>query len=175
LKAKLIIQDEVNVKISGLELAHRKKLTDLFKYEIPGARYQPSVRLGRWDGKVAFFQLGGSTYINLLEQIIPLLDEMGYEIDFEDQREYSTKFQFEEFRQDTFSHVLWPKGHPAEGQPIMFRDYQVEIINNFLRNPQSVQEIATGAGKCLSGETDIEILIDEKSDFYKFLINKIKK
>jgi superfamily II DNA or RNA helicase len=31
----------------------------------------------------------------------------------------------------------------------MFRDYQVEIINNFLSNPQSVQEIATGAGKTI--------------------------
>ena len=31
----------------------------------------------------------------------------------------------------------------------MFRDYQVEIINNFLQNPQSIQEIATGAGKTI--------------------------
>jgi superfamily II DNA or RNA helicase len=31
----------------------------------------------------------------------------------------------------------------------MLRDYQVEILNNFLTNPQSVQEIATGAGKTI--------------------------
>jgi superfamily II DNA or RNA helicase len=31
----------------------------------------------------------------------------------------------------------------------MFRDYQVEIINNFLQNPQSIQEVATGAGKTI--------------------------
>jgi hypothetical protein len=73
MQAKLIIKDEVNVKIEGLDLATRKKLVDKFKYEIPGARYQPSVRLGRWDGKVAFFQLGGSTYINLLPEILPWL------------------------------------------------------------------------------------------------------
>jgi superfamily II DNA or RNA helicase len=36
-----------------------------------------------------------------------------------------------------------------EGQPIKLRDYQVEIINNFLENPQSIQEIATGAGKTI--------------------------
>jgi len=35
------------------------------------------------------------------------------------------------------------------GQPIMLRDYQVEIVNNFLENPQSLQEVATGAGKTL--------------------------
>jgi len=149
LQAKLIIKDEVNVKIEGLELADRKKLVDKFKYEIPGARYQPAVKLGRWDGKVAFFQLGGSSYINLLPEILPILDNMGYDIEIDDLRTYSTQFKFEEFREDTFSHVLWPAGHPAAGQPIIFRDYQVEIINNFLANPQSIQEIATGAGKTI--------------------------
>jgi superfamily II DNA or RNA helicase len=29
------------------------------------------------------------------------------------------------------------------------RDYQIQIVNNFLENPQSVQEIATGAGKTI--------------------------
>ena len=149
MKVKLIIRDEVNVKIEGLELADRKKLVDTFKFEIPGARYQPAVRLGRWDGKVAFFQLGGSSYINLLPEILPMLDNMGYDIDVEDQRTYRTQFEFTEFHADTFSHVTWPQGHPAAGEPIKFRDYQVEIINNFLQNPQSIQEIATGAGKTI--------------------------
>jgi len=149
LQAHLVIRDEVNVKIEGLDLSTRKKLVDKFKYEIPGARYQPSVRLGRWDGKVAFFQLGGSTYINLLPDIIPFLENEGYSIDISDLREYSTKFEFTQFTENTFSDQTWPKGHPQAGQPIVFRDYQVDIINNFLTNPQSVQEIATGAGKTI--------------------------
>ena len=149
MQVKLIIKDEVNVKLEGLDLTTRKKLVDKFKYEIPGARYQPSVRLGRWDGKVAFFQLGGSTYINLLPQIIPFLDSEGYDVEVEDLREYKTGYEFTEFTEDTFADQTWPQGHPQAGQPIRFRDYQVEIINNFLRNPQSVQEIATGAGKTI--------------------------
>jgi superfamily II DNA or RNA helicase len=149
LQAKLIIRDEVNVKIEGLELTDRKKLVDKFKYEIPGARYQPAVRLGRWDGKVAFFQLGGSSYINLLPEILPIVDNMGYDIEVQDLRTYRTQFEFSEFHEDSFSHIMWPEGHPAAGQPIKFRDYQVEIINNFLQNPQSIQEIATGAGKTI--------------------------
>jgi superfamily II DNA or RNA helicase len=149
LQAKLIIKDEVNVKVEGLELGTRKKLVDRFKFEIPGARYLPAVRLGRWDGKQAFFQLGGSTYINLLPDVIPILDSEGYDIEIEDLRDYSTKIEFDEFREDTFAAHMWPEGHPAAGQPVMFRDYQVEIINNFLQNPQSIQEIATGAGKTI--------------------------
>ena len=149
MQAKLIIRDEVNVKIEGLELTTRKKLVDKFKYEIPGARYQPSVRLGRWDGKVAFAQLGGSTYINLLPEIIPFLDSEGYDIEVEDLRTYSTKFDLSPVTEDTFADTPWPKGHPAAGQPIMLRDYQVEILNRFLENPQCVQEVATGAGKTI--------------------------
>jgi superfamily II DNA or RNA helicase len=147
--AKLIIRDEVNVKIEGLELTERKKLVDKFKYEIPGAKYQPAVRLGRWDGKVAFFNLGGTTYINLLPDIIPYLVERGYDVEIEDTRDYTTTFEFGQIKEDSFSHVNWPKGHPKVGEPIMLRDYQVEIVNNFLANPQSLQEIATGAGKTL--------------------------
>jgi superfamily II DNA or RNA helicase len=149
LQAKLIIKDEVNVKIEGLTLADRKSLSNKFKYEIPGARYTPSVRLGRWDGKVAFFQLGGSTYINLLPEVLEYLDQKGYDVEVEDMREYSTTFEFGEIVEDTFADYAWPKGHPRAGDPILLRDYQLEIVNNFLKNPQSVQEIATGAGKTL--------------------------
>ena len=148
-QATIIIRDEVNIKIEGLDIDCRKKLVSTFKYEIPGARYQPAVRLGRWDGKVAYFQLGGSSYINLLPEIVPILEQYDYDIELDDQRDYSTVFDFVQVTEDSFAHKTWPVGHPAVGQPIMLRDYQVEIINNYLLNPQCIQEVATGAGKTL--------------------------
>jgi superfamily II DNA or RNA helicase len=147
--ATLIIRDEVNVKIEGLELDARRRLVNQFKYDVPYARYLPAVRLGRWDGKVSYFQMGGSTYVNLLPEILPVLDDMGYDIELDDQRDYRTTFEFEQVREDTFQHIVWPKGHPAAGEPILMRDYQVEIVNNFLANPQCLQEVATGAGKTI--------------------------
>jgi superfamily II DNA or RNA helicase len=148
-QATIIIRDEVNIKIEGLDLDCRKKLVNTFKYEIPGARYQPAVRLGRWDGKVAYFQLGGSSYINLLPEIIPILEQYDYDIELDDQRDYSTVFDFVQVTEDSFAHKTWPQGHPTVGQPILLRDYQVEIVNNYLQNPQCIQEVATGAGKTL--------------------------
>ena len=145
--ATIIIRDEVNIKIEGLELDARRALVNAFKYDVPGARYLPAVRLGRWDGKVSYFQLGGSTYVNLLPEIIPILEKFNYDIDLDDQRDYSVNFTFEKITESTFSHITWPKAHPMEGQPMELRDYQVEIINNFLENPHCIQEIATGAGK----------------------------
>ena len=145
--AKIIIRDEVNIKIEGLELDARRALVTAFKYDVPGARYLPAVRLGRWDGKVSYFQLGGSTYVNLLPEIIPILEKFNYDIELDDQRDYSTTFKFESVTEQSFSHIAWGKGHPLEGEPMVLRDYQVEIINNFLADPQCIQEIATGAGK----------------------------
>ena len=129
---RLIIRDEVNVKLEGLELTDRKKLVDKFKYEIPGARYQPSVRLGRWDGKVALFQLSGSTYINLLPQIIEQLETYNYMVEVDDQRNYERfNFSFAKIDEQSYSHIKWPKGHPRAGEPMELRDYQPEIINRF--------------------------------------------
>jgi len=143
------IRDEVNIKLEGIDLDVRKALVNAFKYDVPYARYLPAVRLGRWDGKVSYFQLGGSTYTNLLPEIMPILERYNYDIELDDQREYSTVFEFAQVTEQTFAHKTWPKGHPAEGQPILLRDYQVEIVNNFLTNPQCIQEVATGAGKTI--------------------------
>ena len=124
--------DEVNVKIEGLDLDVRKKLSDTFKFEVPGARYMPAVRLGRWDGKVGFFQLGGSTYINLLADILPILEQYNYDVDLEDYRDYQRSYDLEPVNEDSYSDYIWPPGHPQEGQQIKLRDYQVEVINKFL-------------------------------------------
>jgi superfamily II DNA or RNA helicase len=148
-KVVIEIKDEVNCKFIGLELPERKALMKLFEYEIPGARYLPSVKLGRWNGKVSYFSLGGSSYINLLSEIIPVIEQAGYDIELEDTREYPTTFNFNQVSESTFSNKTWPAGHPKVGEPIQLRDYQVEIVNNFLANPQCLQEIATGAGKTI--------------------------
>jgi len=147
--ATITIRDEVNIKIEGLELDARRSLVNAFKYDVPYARYLPAVRLGRWDGKVSYFQLGGSTYVNLLPEIIPILEKFNYDIDLDDQRDYQTTFEFVQVTEDSYKHIAWPTGHPAAGESMRLRDYQVEIINNFLANPQCLQEVATGAGKTI--------------------------
>jgi superfamily II DNA or RNA helicase len=148
--AKILISDEVNCKISGLDLDMRRKLTSKFSFEIPGAKYQPAVRLGRWNGKESFFAMGGSTFINLLPEILPILIDAGYEIELEDYRDYKRTFNFDKISETSFDNRAWPTGHPNEGQPILLRDYQVEAINTFLENPQCLQELATGFGKTIT-------------------------
>ena len=45
-------------------------------------------KLGRWDGNIRFRDIGGRTYLNLLDRILPTIEEQDYEIDIEDNREY---------------------------------------------------------------------------------------
>lgn len=145
-KCKLYLKDEVNCKFEGLDLLDRRRLVEKFKFDIPHARFMPAVRLGRWDGKASFFNLGGSTYTNLLGEILPLLDS--YKVELIDYRN-PVELNFDKVDAESYSHVKWPKGHTHEGQPIVLRDYQIEVINRFLEHPQSIQEVATGAGKTL--------------------------
>ena len=108
----------------------------------------PAVRLGRWDGCVSFFSMGGQTYVNMLDEILPIIESEGYHINLTDDRP-PLELQFNEINENYLSDTNWPIGHPAQGQPIVLRDYQVEVINKFLHAPQSIQEIATGAGKTI--------------------------
>jgi len=146
---RLIIEDEVNIKLEGLEVDVRRKLSNALKFEVPYARYMPQYKLGRWDGKVAFFGIGGTGYVNHLDTIVDVLTKQGVEIVDIDDRRHPIDLKFNTITEEYWGDTCWPKGHPAEGEPIRLRDYQVEVINNFLKNPQALQEVATGAGKTI--------------------------
>ena len=145
---KVIILDEVNVKISNLDLDTRKALVKKFKYEDPTARFRPAYKLGRWDGSISFFGLGGTTYLSMLEPVLQYLEEKHFDIQLEDLRT-SPPLEFTEIAEDYWGELTWPQGHVKAGELIRLRDYQVEVVNNFLKNPQSLQEVATGAGKTI--------------------------
>ena len=149
---KVIIKDEVNVKIENLDLDTRKALVKKFKYEDPTARYRPAYKLGRWDGTVSFFGLGGTTYLAMLPQVLEFLEGRNFYIELDDRRN-STELKFDEIFEDFWGEKCWPDGHRFEGQPIRLRDDQVEVINKFLENPQCIQEIATGFGKTITTAT----------------------
>ncbi len=147
---KLVIRDEVNVKFENLDLSMRKHLVNKFKYQIPYARYLPAYKLGRWDGTVSFFGLGGTTYVSMLEEVLVELDNKGVYVEVEDLRE-QTQLKFNKINENYWKDqgTVWPEGHQMAGEPIVLRDYQLDVVNNFLANPQALQEVATGAGKTI--------------------------
>jgi superfamily II DNA or RNA helicase len=149
---KIIIKDEINIKIENLDLDTRKFLVKKFKYEDPTARFRPAFKLGRWDGTISFFGLGGTTYLSMLSQVLEYLEEKNYNIELEDYR-IPIDLKFDKISEDFWGEKCWPKGHRFEGHPIRLRDDQVDVINKFLENPQCLQEIATGFGKTITTAT----------------------
>ena len=152
---KLVIRDEVNIKLEGLPLEARKKLANTFKYEVGYAKYHPAYKLGRWDGTVSLFGLGGNGYLSQLEVILGILENMDIDIaEIEDLRQHHD-LNFTPVTETYWADKgkVWPPGHPEAGKPILLRDYQIDAINKFLTTPQALQEIATGAGKTITTAT----------------------
>lgn len=149
-KVVLKILDEVNIKFEGLDIPTRRKLVASQKYFLPHAYHTPAYKLGRWDGTVSFCTLGAASYFNLLDELLPIVLDDGYEIEIDDRRQ-QWEFDFPKVHEKYLSELgyVWPEKHDRAGQPIELRDYQVRIINDFLENPQSIQEAATGAGKTI--------------------------
>jgi len=151
---KLIIRDEVNIKIEGLAVETRRKIVNKLKFDLPYARHMPAYKLGRWDGTKTYFGIGGTGYLAHLDVILPIIEDSGYEIDIEDLRVHS-KLEFTAITENYWADKgkTWPKGHPEAGKPIILRDYQYDVVNKFLETPQALQEVATGAGKTITTAT----------------------
>jgi superfamily II DNA or RNA helicase len=151
---KIIIKDEVNLKLDGLAVEVRRKIVSKLKYDLPYARHMPAYKLGRWDGTKTYFGIGGTGYLAHLDVILPIVEDAGYDIEVEDLRQ-AHKFEFTPITEDYWAvrGKTWPKGHPDAGKPIVLRDYQYDVVNKFLENPQALQEVATGAGKTITTAT----------------------
>lgn len=144
----LVLQDEVNCRFLNLDPDTRRKVVSALSFTPGYARHTPAFKMGRWDGKISYATVGGGTFINLLDRVIPVVRDAGYAIELEDRR-VPFPVEFEPVEEDYLSYATWPEGHRLEGEPIMLLDHQVRAINTYLTNPQSMMSISTSAGKTI--------------------------
>lgn len=144
--AHIRILDEVNVHITGVDARIRSKMVKAVEFFLPSAKYSYLYKSGRWNGCTSFCTQGGRTYINVLDRLLPILQEAGYEIEIEDLRQ-SHKFEFPLVEENHNADICWPSGHRFAGDAIMLRDYQVDAINECLQNVQGINVLPTGSGK----------------------------
>lgn len=148
-KTTLEIKDEVNIRFHDLDVSTRRKLVQALEFFVPYARHTPAYKLGRWNGKISFADIGGRSYLNLLDVLLPIVQNEGYELEIDDQREQHEPFEFEEVHENSYAHIVWPEGHPLAGQPITLRDHQIDVINSYLNNITGINIAPTGAGKTI--------------------------
>ena len=147
-KTKLVLQDEVNCRFVDLEPSTRRKVVECLSFTPGYARHTPAFKMGRWDGKISYATVGGGTYINLLDKVIPVVEADGYEIELDDRR-VPFPVQFTPVDENYLSEFAWPDDHRLAGEPIILAEHQVRAVNTYLTNPQAMMSIATGAGKTI--------------------------
>lgn len=145
---KLILQDEVNVKFEDLSPSIRQEMIRAVSYVLPYAKFTPAGRLGRWDGKVNFMNIGGSTYFHMLDKLLPILEKHNINIDVIDNR-INYGFEFDPIDENIFSDVVFSAGHHMEGQTITLREHQVNAVNACLANSHGMLLASTSSGKTL--------------------------
>lgn len=149
--AKIIIKDNVHVKIDGLEDDDYAALNAQFSVFVPGAFYTPQFKLGVWDGYKRFFDLNGKTYLAFIDKIVEYLVLNGYDITLDDSRK-ALPNPTKRATIDQFSHLVGYGGKPIEMRP-----YQVDAVNAMVENGRGVGLSATGSGKCHHGDTFVTI------------------
>jgi superfamily II DNA or RNA helicase len=141
--AKISIKDEVYCTVTGLSNADNLFLSNKFAILTEGSFFNPAVKLGRWDGKIRFFENTGKTYVRLLDEIVPYLVGWEYEIALEDKR-IPVDHPAANAHEAMFAHCI---GYG--GKPMGVRPYQVESINALVEAGSGFVIAGTGAGKSL--------------------------
>lgn len=136
------ILDEVNCVIVGLHPDHIGYFYEQYGIDAPNYFFNPRFKLGSWDGKLRYFHKTGKTYVNLLNDIIPRIVGLQYNIKVVDKRQKNHVVP-PPITENFFSNII----DPETGESWVMRDYQVELVNALITNGGGIGLAGTGAGK----------------------------
>jgi len=140
-ECRILLIDEVNCACLGLSRDHAAYLYEKYGIHTENYFFNPKFQLGSWDGKIRYFHKTGKTFITLLDEIVPIIIGLGYEISVEDKR-VALPIAPPPIDKDFFSDIIGKDGKPWE-----VRDYQVELVNSLLASGNGIGIAGTGAGK----------------------------
>ena len=136
--------NEVYIKVD-VEPYIQKELSDFFTFEVPGAKFMPSVRNRYWDGKIRLFSpANGQIYTGLLPYLKEFCKRNDLEIviekGIENEKELDDKIV------EKFIKSLKPK---SKGKLLEVRDYQIDAVHNAISNNRALLLSPTASGKSL--------------------------
>ena len=129
--------NEVYIRIK-CEPSVARELSEFFTFEVPNAKFMPSVRNRLWDGKIRLFSPGtGKIYFGLLPYVKEFLQEQGYKVIYDSD---FSKRNLDKSVTTKFVRSLQKKKFKA-------RDYQIDAIHNILESNRGLIVSPTGSGK----------------------------
>ena len=130
--------NEVYLRIK-CEPSVARELSEFFTFEVPNAKFMPSVRNRLWDGKIRLFSPGtGKIYLGLLPYVRRFLSEQGHKIQYDSSLIPPKKFD----KKITTKFV-----RSLEKGKFRTRDYQIDAIHNILESNRGLILSPTGSGK----------------------------
>ena len=130
--------NEVYLRIK-CEPSVAKELSEFFTFEVPNAKFMPSVRSKIWDGKIRLFSPGtGKIYLGLLPYVRRFLSEQGHKIQYDSSLIPPKKFD----KKITTKFV-----RSLEKGKFRTRDYQIDAIHTILESGRGLILSPTGSGK----------------------------
>ena len=113
-----------------------RELSEFFTFEVPGAKFMPSVRRRIWDGKIRLFGVGnGKIYSGLLPYVEEFLEEQGHI--------YTVSEEYSKRILDKSTTVKFVQSLSK----IKARDYQIDAVHNILEHDRGLILSPTGSGK----------------------------
>lgn len=143
-KCKIVIQDEVNCWIANLHPDHAGYFYEEYGLFAPNHFFNPKFKLGSWDGKIRYFHKTGKTYVHLLDDIIPRLVGLKYQIEVVDERSSAPVFP-PKITERFFADMGIVD--QETGEPWLMRDYQVDMVNCCITAGGGIGICGTGGGK----------------------------
>ena len=135
---EVYLELEVNEDVS-------RELSDYFTFEVPGAKFMPQYRNRMWDGKIRLFSpRNGRIYVGLLPYVKEYCSKKSIEYIIEKGVENDRNVLRESVRD--FAESLRPK---SRGNPIQFRDYQIDAIWHAIQSNRCLLLSPTASGKSL--------------------------
>jgi len=115
-----------------------RELSEFFTFEVPGAKFMPSVRKKIWDGKIRLYNIGtGKIYLGLLPYVEKFLQEQGHSI------QYDSDFSKRNLDKSITTKFI----RSLETGKIKARDYQIDAVHNILEHDRGLILSPTGSGK----------------------------
>jgi hypothetical protein len=66
------------------------ELSEAFSFMVPGAKFQPLVKAGKWDGKIRLFNIKNrEMYLGLFERMFEWCKDNGYTISYANKDDFS--------------------------------------------------------------------------------------
>ena len=142
----IIIRKKNEVYVTVKAEPHiNQELTDLFTFDVPGAKFMPQYRSKYWDGKIRLFSPAtGEIYGGLVDKITSWARKSEYSLEFENNEFYGAPFEVN----DIISRE-GVKSYMSKISRYKPRSYQVDAVYDALRYNRKLLISPTASGKSL--------------------------